>query len=203
MLTVYHAPMTRSLRVVWILEELGLAYAVERIKFRPDVLQSPEFRRISPAGRLPALLDGDLVMIESGAIVQYLLGRFGEGRLVPATESPDWPRYLQWFFFAEATAMPAFSDFVQHSFGRPEPLRISAMVDDAKGRSHQILTILDEALADHDYVVGSAFTAADIMLGQTLLLAEFAKLLTTSQANIGAYLSRLKDRPALQRALKA
>ncbi len=203
MITVYHAPMTRSLRVVWTLEELGLPYSVERVKFRPDVLQSPEFRKISPAGRLPALMDDELVMIESGAIVQYLLGRYGEGRLVPPVAEADWPRYLQWFFFAEATAMPAVSDFIQHSFARPEPLRISAMVDDAKGRAHQILTILEEVLSDHAFIVGDRFTAADIMLGQTLLLAEFAKLPSSSQVNIGAYLARLKDRPALQRALKA
>ena len=103
---IYHAPNTRSVRIVWLFEELGLPYELGLLKLGDPAMRSPEYRRVHPMGRVPALQDGDVTIHESGAIVQYVLARHGKGRLVPDVASPDFPAYLQWLHYAEGSAMP-------------------------------------------------------------------------------------------------
>jgi glutathione S-transferase len=137
MIIVHHAPKARSVRVVWLLEELGVPYQVKPVALSGESLRSDEHLKVHPLGKVPAIQDGDVTMIESGAIVEYLIERYGNGRLAPAPGTPARAQYLQWLHFGEATCLPPLSDLVQHSFLRPEAERIPAMVPDAQARAVQ------------------------------------------------------------------
>jgi glutathione S-transferase len=199
MITVYHAPRSRSVRVRWLLEELGLPYELHTLAF-PEGLRAPEYRKVNPLARVPAIRDGDVTMVESGAILEYLLERYGEGRLAPRPGAPERPAYLQWFHCGEATMLPPLSDFVQHSFLRPEAERIAGLVPDAQRRAAETLGVLEAHLAGGDHVAGRDFTAADIMVGYACGLAKLLGFLAAGYPGINDYLARLEARPAFQRA---
>jgi glutathione S-transferase len=200
MIVVHHAPKARSVRVVWLLEELGVPYRLNTLTLSREALQSAEHRRVHPLGKVPAIEDGALTMFESGAIVEYLIERYGDGRLAPPPGTPERATYLQWFHFGEATCLPPLSDLVQHSFLRPEPERIPAMVPDAHARATAWLTVLDEALATRSHVAGEAFSGADVMVGYAVALAKLVGLLGPSHPHVTAYLTRLETRPAFRKA---
>ena len=103
---IHHAPNTRSVRAVWLFEELGLPYDLKVYKLGDPAMRSPEYLKLHPLGRVPALEDGDCTIFESGAIVEYVLARYGEGRLRPAPDAPEFPAYLQWLHYAEGMMMP-------------------------------------------------------------------------------------------------
>ena len=198
MIKLYHAPRTRSFRIVWLLEELGIRYALEKMTF---VAPQTAFAQASPFGKFPAIEDGELTMFESGAILEYMIERYGNGRLAPAPGSPLRGPYLQWLHFAEATALPPLSDIAQHSFFKPESERIPAVVADARNRATTILSVLERELAGKQYLLGDELSAADIMLGYSLLLNKFFGLLDDRYPNLVAYLGRLEARPAFKKAL--
>jgi glutathione S-transferase len=200
MVTLFHSPRTRSLRVLWLLEELGIPYELRTLPFTPESLKSPEYLRINPLGKVPAIQDGDAQMFESGAIVEYLVEKYGNGRLAPAPGTPARAAYLQWIHFAEATAMPPISELAQHTMFKPEAERIAAIVPDAQARIQNWLTTVEAAMDGRDYLCGSELTAADVMLGYSLLLTKWFGLLG-DRPNLTAYLARLEARPALQKAL--
>jgi glutathione S-transferase len=199
MIKLYHAPFTRSIRVLWLLEELGIPYKLEAVKFTPPKLP---FGQASPYGKVPAIEDGDLVMMESGAIVEYLLERYGDGKLAPRIGSDDRGRYLQWVHFAEATALPPVGEIVRHTLFKPEAERIPAVVEDARARAAVTFGVVERALHGKPYLLGDEFTAADIMMGVTLLIARRFELLGESLPNLTAYVARLEARPALAKALR-
>src|SRR6185436_19852586 len=130
MIKLYHAPLTRSIRIYWLLEELGLPYELSIVKFTPG--KTP-FAQATPYGKVPAIEDGDVVMIESGAILEYILEKSGQGRLAPAPGTAARPAFLQWVYFSEATVLPPVGDIVRHTLFKPEPERIPAVVEDARG----------------------------------------------------------------------
>ncbi len=198
---LYHSPQTRSVRVLWLLEELSVPYELVQFDFTPENLKKPEYLRISPLGKVPAIQDGDLTMFESGAIVEYILEKYGNGRLAPAAGTPARALFLQWIHFAEATATPPLTDMVQHTMMKPEAERIPAVVADAHNRAVAILGVVEQALAGKQYLLGTEFSAADIMMGYTMLLMKWFGLLSDAYPNIVAYLARLEGRPALQKAL--
>ena len=101
MLTIYHVTTTRGMRVIWLCEELGLDYEIKKIDFSQEYRATPEWRALNPVGKVPVLVDGDTVMFESGAMVEYVLSRYGEGRLAPPTSSPAYGHYLQWLWFGD------------------------------------------------------------------------------------------------------
>ncbi|MGE3496552.1 MAG: glutathione S-transferase family protein [Candidatus Binatia bacterium] len=201
MITLYHYPQSRSLRVLWLLEELALPYQLEVLALGPTGLQSERYRQIHPLGRVPALRDGDVLMHESGAILEYLLERYGDGRLAPAPDSPERATFLQWFHYAEATALPPLSDLAQHSVLKPEAERIAALVPDAIARARASMAVVEGALAGRHYLCGREFTAADIMMGYTVQLAKWFHVIGEESPNQQAYLARLNARPAMQKAL--
>ena len=103
MLKIYHVKGTRGIRAIWGCEELGVPYEVEIVDFSPEYRGSPEWRALSPTGKVPVMTDGDLTMYESGAMVQYVLDRYGDNRLQPARGTAEHANYLKWSWFAEAT----------------------------------------------------------------------------------------------------
>jgi glutathione S-transferase len=198
MIKLYHAPLTRSIRIYWLLEELGIPYELSLVKFTPGKLP---FAQSTPYGKVPAIEDGEVVMIESGAILEYILEKYGQGRLAPAPGTPGRAAFLQWVYFSEATALPPVGDIVRHTLFKPEPERIPAVVEDARGRLGATLAIVEKALEGRPYLLGQDFSAADIMMGVTLLIARRLNSLEDRFKNLHAYLGRLESRPALRKAL--
>lgn len=200
MITLYHSPASRSARVRWLLEELGQGYRLETLSFSDGSMQSPAYLAKNPLGKVPTLEDDGVVIFESGAIVEYLLERYGKGRLAPAPGSPERPAFLQWLHWSEATCMPPIGEIAQHSFMRPEAERIPAVVVDARKRLARLLDVVEKELASRDTLLPSGFSAADVMLGYALQLAKMLGQLPADRPRTTAYLARLAARPAFQKA---
>lgn len=200
MLKIYHAKNTRSVRIVWLCEELGIPYELKTLNFAPADLQSEAYLAIHPLGKVPAVDEDGLILNESGAITQYLLAKYGNGRLEPKHGTPEHAKFLHWFHFAEATFMGPLGNIAQHAFIRPEADRIPQVAQEGQQNAKKMLDVLEKELAGKNYVCGSEFSAADIMLGYSLLLCKLFGLLTPAHPNVSAYFGRLSERPAFQKA---
>ena len=198
MIKLYHAQLTRSIRIVWLLEELGIPYELATVPFKPP---RHSFEQNTPSGKFPVIEDGELVMFESGAILEYLIEKYGKGRLAPAIGSPDRGPYLQWVHFAEATAFPPIGDVARHTMFLPEAERIPKVAEDGRVRAINALNVLEHALAGKDYLVGKELSGADIMMGYFLMAARMLGVVGAAHPNVGAYWERLAARPGLQKAL--
>lgn len=203
MIKIYHARRARSARVIWLLEELGVPYELETIEFTAEVLQSPTYLKLHPLGRIPVVQDGPVTLFESGAILEYLLEKYGEGRLAPAPATPERAEYLQWFHFGEASLATHVSEIVRQRFGRPS--EAPAPTNDAilalgRERLARALAVVDRTLNGRAYICGPSFTAADIMVSYGITMARIVRELPAELEAVAAYLERLKQRPAYARA---
>lgn len=199
---IYYAPNSRAVRIVWLFEELGLPYELVRFSFGDPAMRSPDFTKISPVGRVPALEDGETVVFESGAILQYVLARYADGRLSPSVDSPEFANYLQWLHFAEGMIMPPLNAIaVETLFLKPEQRNETNVIRASKLLS-RMLGAVDNALNGRDYLAGD-FSGADIMTGHSCVFAAHFGADLSDKPNVEAYIERLKARPALQRALAA
>lgn len=200
MIKLYHAHRSRSIRILWLLEELGIPYELSTVAFKPP---RHSFEQDTPSGKFPVIEDGALVMSESGAILEYLIEKYGKGRLAPAVGSPERGPYLQWIHFAEATAFPPLGEIVRHTLFLPEAERLPAVVEDARVRATKALDVLERALAGREYLVGKELSGADIMMGYFLGAARILGVAGAAHPKVGAYWERLAARPGLQKALSA
>jgi glutathione S-transferase len=198
MITLYHLPFSRSLRVRWLLEELRLSYQLVTRTF-PE-LKQPEHLALHPLGKIPVLRDGELVLYESGAIVQHLLERHGEGRLEPKPGTPERALHWQWFHFAEASVTPPLGLIVRHTSLLPEAERVPAVLGFAREGAASALGVVERALGRGPWLL-SEFGAADVMMGYSVKLASFLALIGDATPNLRAYLARCEERPAWQRAI--
>ena len=123
MLKLHFAPNSRAVRTLWLLEELGLDYELNRMDFHPKDLKSDEHRARHPLGRIPVLEDGDITIWESGAIAEYILERHKNGGLKPSPDAPNYPKYLQWFHYCEGMVMPPINTIVVHTILLPPERR--------------------------------------------------------------------------------
>jgi glutathione S-transferase len=201
MITLFHSPFTRSVRILWLLEELGVPYELSAVEFRFKVLRGPDYLRVHPLGQLPALRDGETLMFESGAIVEYLVERYGNGKLAPLVGASERPQYLQWVHYAEASLTRYMSEIMAHKLLLPEAKRIAPMVDFARVELGRRLDVLEAALGERDYILPSGFSAADIMLAYPLMLAERIGEVPSNIPKVSAYHARLKTRAGYQKAL--
>ena len=200
-LKIYHVPGTRAIRVVWLCEELELPYERVPVDFSPEYRASAEWRRLNPVGKVPAMTDGDLILFESGAMVEYILDRYGEGRLRPTPGSAAHAHYLQWSWFAEATFARPLGEIVNHRrvFGDESNARV---LEEMRERSRICIQAIDDALDGQDYLVDGGFSAADIMMGYSIFLAHWVKAMDEGEfANVAAYYARLRTRPAFARTM--
>jgi glutathione S-transferase len=197
MITLYFAPRTRAVRVRWLLEELGLPYRLERVTFQ---VPTNAFAQATPLGKIPVIEDDGVVICESGAIVEYILERYGEGRLAPPIGSPLRGPFLQWVHFAEATAFPPLGVIVWHTLYQGDAAAIPTVMASARERALASFALVERALGDGPYLLGAEFSAADVMMGFTLLAARLLGVLDGSHPALLAYLTRLESRPAFQRA---
>jgi glutathione S-transferase len=196
-ITLYHVPLSRSLRVRWLLEELGLPHELVTRSFAD--LKRPEHLALHPLGKVPVLRDGDLVLHESGAILQHLLERYGAGRLEPKPGTPERALFWQWFHYAEATLTPPLGLIVRHTALLPEAERIPAVVDFARQTAGDVFAVVERALAGQAWLL-SEFGAADVMLGYSVKLASLLRVVGEAQPNLRAYLGRCEERLAWRRA---
>jgi glutathione S-transferase len=202
MLIVHHLGKSQSERIVWLCEELKLPYELKLYARDPvTMLAPPEYKALHPIGAAPVIRDGDLVLAESGAIMDYILARYGNGRLVPAANDPDFAAYLYWFHFANGTLQP--------SMGRNMILRRLNLAGDnpvslaMKERLDRALNLIENRLSNAAYFAGSEFTAADIIMVFSLTtMRYFLPLDIHPYPNVVAYLARIGQRPAYQTAMQ-
>jgi glutathione S-transferase len=199
MLKLQFAPLTRSIRIRWLLEELGLEYELVRSEFNRD--GGKGFAQNTPSGNYPYLEDGNVALSESGAITQYVLEKYGDGRLEPVIGSKDRAAYLQWLHFAEGTAANPVNTIVWLTVYRQDADQHTAIIGAARDSANTVLEKVEIALADRPFLAGNDLTAADVMMGFTLATAKWLKVLTNDHPKAMAYVDRLFARPALQKAL--
>jgi glutathione S-transferase len=202
MLKLHFAPNSRAGRIVWLFEELGLPYDINKMAFHPKDLKSAEHRKRHPLGRVPVVEDGDVTIFESGAIVDYVLERHKNGGLKPAVESREFPAYLQWFHYCEGMVMPPINTIMVHTVILPPERRDETVLGQAQRLLSKSLVPVDEGLAGKEYLAGD-FSGADIMLGHACVMSGRLGQITEAMPNLGAYVERLKARPALQVAMSA
>jgi glutathione S-transferase len=200
-LKIYHMPGSRSTRIIFTAEELQIPYQVE-VRRRSE-LKRPEILAVNPFGAAPVIEDGSLQMMESMAIVEYLVERHDkEHRLAPAIESPLRPKYLQWLHYAEGSLAPHVIDFLFAS-GQWESTPLEVKVRDAaRFRLDIAVGLIDDVTAHSPYIVGEQFTAADIGIYWALFIARFLKAIDFSEmSNVAAYMARIDARPAVKKAM--
>ncbi|WP_372781198.1 glutathione S-transferase family protein [Phenylobacterium sp.] len=196
MIKVYASKGTRSLRVLWALEELGAPYEVVALTFPPRV-HHPDYFAISPAGALPAMEDGDLTLIESLAICEYLNSRFG-GPLVVRADEPGFADYLQFLHFGEGTLSPPLA------WARRFGPRLDAALAEGRAAFALRLGVIERVLADgRAFLAAGRLTLADLSVGYVLGLSELSGLHELLPVSVLAYEAGLKTRPAYQRAVAA
>ena len=200
MLTVHHLGKSQSERIVWLCEELGIPYDL-KCYARAPLLAPPDYKALHHIGAAPVITDGDLVLAESGAIVAYIVAKYGGGRLVPTADDAGFAPFLFWFHFANGT--------LQAVMGRCMILNRLKMPDDnpvlvaQRERLDRAFDHVEARLGEADYFAGAEFTAADIMMGFSLttmryfLPYDYARL-----PHLRAYLKRIGGRPAYRSAME-
>ena len=199
MITLYHAPRTRSLRIIWLLEELGIPYELETVGFAPP---ARPFTQQTPTGKFPTLTDGEVTIFESAAIGEYLVERYGNGRLAPAIGTPARGPYLQWMHFAEGAFMP-FGNIAWHMLFKHDADEIPGAMEDYREWARAALEVVERGVAGKQYLLGDEFSAADIMMGYTVVCVRWFGMLGDEYPGLNAYLDRLQERPAFKKALAA
>ena len=197
MIVVHHLNESRSQRILWLLEELAVPYEIRHYaRDAKTRLAPPSLQAVHPLGKSPVLEDDGMTLIESGAIVDYLLRRHGGGSLRPATETADFEAYQQWLHYAEGSAMlPLLLKMYTARLGEASaPLQPRI---DSELANH--LGFVDRALAGRDWLVGDALSGADVQMS---FVGEAARGLRASYPNMDAWVKRFQQRPAYRRALE-
>ena len=200
MLKLHFAPNSRAGRIVWLLEELGLPYELNRMDFHPKDLKSDAHRERHPLGRVPVLEDGDVSIYESGAIIEYVLARHAPGKLKPDVDAPEFPYYLQWFHYCEGMVMPPINTVVVHTILLPPDRRDEVVLGQAKKLLGRALAPVNETLEGKDYLIGD-FSAADIMLGHACFMSNRIGVVSDEMTALKAYVQRITERPAFAKAI--
>ena len=200
MIKIYHAPRARSLRVVWLCEEMGIPYETATVKFGEP---PAEFLALNPLKTLPVMQDGAVVMIESIAMMLYIMGRYGPTDVAVEPLDPAYPKYMQFLMFGEAGMAMYGNPLVATKFFAPENMKANWTVDYLKGAFGKRLAFVEAALGEHDYIIDNRFTAADISVGYSIGMAGFAGADEHLTPKLQAYHQRLTERPAYKRAQAA
>lgn len=198
MITVHHLTFSRSTRILWLLEEMGEPYNLVTWHRDAKTMRAPQaMRNVHPLGKAPTIVDGERVIAESGAIIEYLVATYGAGRFGPAPGEPDWPVYLEWLHFAESSAMLGI--IMRMMGGRDGlPRHAAAYADESIDLA---LSAIEHALENRDYLVGNALTGADVQIQYVVESAIHFGLLGERPA-LTAYNDRLMSRPAYLRAVE-
>ena len=197
---LYYAPNTRAVRVAWVLEELGLTYEVKKFELGAREMREASYLFKHPMGRVPTLEDGSITLFESGAIIQYILAKYGNGRFVPDTQSADFASYLTWFHYAEGMIMPPMNTLVVETILLPPERRTEINVKRSTKLLGQMLTAVNTQLSDKAFLVGSEISAADFMTGHAVITSRRLGIDMSAMPNLKSYAERLSSRKAFVRA---
>ena len=200
MLKLHFAPNSRAGRIVWLLEELGLPYDINKMAFHPKDLKSDEHRARHPLGRVPVLEDDGVSIYESGAIVEYVFAKHTDGGLKPSVDAPEFPVYLQWFHYCEGMVMPPVNTIIVQTVLLPPERQNKEALEQAQRLLTKALQPIDEALNGKDYLIGE-FSGADIMLGHAVFMSNRLGCVSEEMQNIKGYVERIQARPAFQTAI--
>lgn len=199
---VFHNPTTRSLRIVWLCEELGLNYELELIKDPSKDLKTDEYKQKNPNGLLPAVKIDDEFYYESGAIMEIILDKFGRGKLAPAPNTKSRGKFLQWIWFLEATFSPPLSELLHHKMLLPEDKKVKEVIPYQYGRAAQPMQTVEDQLKKTHYLLGDEFSAADIVCGHVLMVADKLKVLKPDEHPAAfRYFEEMKARPGYKKAV--
>lgn len=200
---LYHCKNARSLRPLWMMEELGLDYDLTVLPFPPRALQK-DYLAINPLGTIPYFEDGNIRMTESSAITHYLSEKYaaakGKPELHVAPAEPGYGRYLNWMFFSDATLTFPQTIVLRYTQLEPPERRIPQAAEDYRKWFYGRLRAVDAALKDSDYLAAGRFTGADIAIGFALYLAKVIGIDQDFPPAVRTYLDRLMSREAFQRA---
>ncbi len=200
MITIYHLETSRSERIVWLMEELGLPYTMEAFPREPSGAAPPQFTEIHALGKAPAIRDGDTVLAESGAIVDYIVNRHASGRLALAPQDPAYARYVYWLHFAEGSLMSLL--LIVLVLSRVKEASASPVYARMRERMNRMLAFIDGEIAGGSWFAGGEFTAADVMMVFPFTtLRNFLDYDLEPYANILEYLKRVETRPAYRKAM--
>lgn len=201
MITIYHLSTSRSERIIWLMEELGLPYGLERLTREPNLAAPARLQAVHPLGRAPVVRDGAVVLAESSAIVDYITRRHAGGRLSVGPQEPGFADYLFWLHFAESSFAGQLLrewtvDLLVHE------AEDSPVVRRVRETTRTQMAFVDDRLGRTAYVAGDAFTAADIMMASPFTTMQaFLRLDLHPYPNIQAYVARIASRPSYTRAM--
>jgi glutathione S-transferase len=190
-ITLFHHPYSRAANVIWMLEEVGVPYALRFVDLRKGEQKTPEILGLNPMGKLPILTDGDALVTESAAIALYLADRYSPGQLAPAVDDPVRGAYLRWSLFAPSVIEPGL--LAKSASWEFKPGQAGW------GTAESLLAAVESAVAGKDYVLGDRFSMADVIFGGTVRYMMRFKMLEPTPG-LAAYTGRLAARPASQRA---
>ncbi|MBY6186389.1 glutathione S-transferase family protein [Marinobacter hydrocarbonoclasticus] len=199
MITLYGFPKSRSLRISWLLEELGVPWHYHLVNFNLGEHRSPEYLAITPSGKVPALTDVDLTLSESGAIALYLAKRYGKGHLLPEPGTAEDTQHDFWLCYILTELEQPLWSLGKHRFALPKAHRVEAMLATAQWEFAKALAEVEARIPEQGFLIGDSLTVADIFLAHTLSWAVAFKQPIGPRAE--AYRRRLSDRPARDRAL--
>jgi len=197
---LYHMPMSRSVRVLWLLEELGEKYDLVTIDADNEEHKKPEYLAINPNGSVPTLVDGDLTIYESAAICAYLADKAPDQKLAPAVGTPERGLYYQWLFYGMTELEPPLLQIAYHTVFLPEGERSIDQIQDGIDRYQPVAAVLSNALQGKEFILGKSFSVADIVLATAYFWLEDRSILG-SHPVVEGYVKRLLERPAFQRAI--
>lgn len=196
---LYHSQYTRSGRARWTLEELGVPYELSRLSLREGQHKTPEYLDINPHGAVPSLVDGNLKLTESSAIMLHLADKFPDKHLAPAPGTDERAEYYRWMVYVPATMDPVLETLTVQLKFTPEDKRNQGLIDTAKKKLDHIAKVLTKAIGGRKHIVGDSFSAADIVVGSAIGWMGFIGVLG-DYPELVAYHSGLAQRPAYQKA---
>ncbi len=201
MIVVHHLNNSRSQRVLWLLEELGIEYEIKFYERDAKTMMAPEsLRQVHPLGKSPVITDADLAITESGAIIEYLVDRYGNGQLVPASGTPEHLRYKYWLHYAEGSAMPPLvMRLVLNNFGAGDSSVVSGFVA-PQIKLH--FDYIEDELSKNTWFVSNEFTAADIQMSFPLEVVAALPEEVKNRPKLKEFVERIHGRPAYKRALE-
>ena len=195
---VYFAPPSRAVRTVWLLEEIGKPYELERFTLGQKEMRGPDYLKVNPNGRVPTIEDGDVRLSESTAIAQYIGAKYAP-ELTPGPDAPNFAEFLQWMHYAEGMIMPPINNFVVETILLPPDRRSEEHAMRAKKLLGRTLAAVDHHMAGREHIAGD-FTIADTITGHAVIMSRRMGGDVSGMDNLNAYADRLEAREAFKRA---
>ena len=195
---VYFAPQSRAVRTVWLLEEIGLPYELEKFQLGQKEMRAPDYLAINPNGRVPTLVDSDVTIVESTAIAQYLAAKYAPN-LAPNPDAQNFANYLQWLHYAEGMIMPPINNYVVETILLPPDRRNNEVAKRALKLLNRTLWGVEKHMRGRKFLA-DYFTIADTITGHAVIMARRLNADFSNLPNLSNYADRLEDRPAFQLA---